>query len=175
MSLRNLAETTPGADILRETIGFAAERSIELEVGLTPALRFADRLVQRTRKSPLAQSGSPRTSLPLDRPGLSGRVDDRGRAGSIGMRRGRVARGDWPHVLSRRVRDDILVDRGCAASSKRRERCSREHLIDTRARMKGAVTDIGGRRSLKHLHARFRRLNTNPTDSRASNPGSFYP
>ena len=52
MSLRALIEKSPDADLLREMIGFAAQRLMELEVGeLTGAAygeRSTERLVQRT-------------------------------------------------------------------------------------------------------------------------------
>ena len=51
MNLRSLLEKTPDADLLREMIGFAAERLIELEVGAKTGVDYgeksAERLAQR--------------------------------------------------------------------------------------------------------------------------------
>jgi hypothetical protein len=47
MNLRALLEKSPDADLLREMIGFASQRLMELEVGALTGAAYAERLAQR--------------------------------------------------------------------------------------------------------------------------------
>lgn len=47
MSLRGLIEKTPDADLLREMIGFAAQRLMELEVGGLTGAAYGEKSTQR--------------------------------------------------------------------------------------------------------------------------------
>jgi putative transposase len=64
MNLLTLVEKTPGADILREMIGFAAERLMELEVGAATGASYGEKSTERRAQ----RAGAPAPSSPRPSP-----------------------------------------------------------------------------------------------------------
>src|SRR3981081_2355095 len=94
MNLRTLVEKTPDADLLREMIGFAAQRLMELEVGGLTGAAYGEKAPERLR---------PRHGYP-----------DRGagtRAGTVELRIPKLRKGSYfPGFLEpRRMAEKVLT------------------------------------------------------------------
>ena len=61
MKLRVLVEKTPDADLLREMIGFAAQRLMELEVGALTGASYSEKSAGRLDQGTLMSAGAPAT------------------------------------------------------------------------------------------------------------------
>ena len=108
MGLRSLLEKSPDADFLRDMIGFAAERLMELEVqgvtGAAPGERTAERINQRNGyrdRAWEARAGTIQLRIPKLRKGsyFPGFLEPRRLALCLARRHLCESAPGWPHRL----------------------------------------------------------------------------
>jgi putative transposase len=94
MNFRTLVEETPGADLLREMISFAAERLMEIEVGALIGAPYGEKSAER----------------PVQRNGYRDRIWER-RAGTVELRIPKLRKGSYfPGFLEpRRMAEKALT------------------------------------------------------------------